>query len=92
MPSHRDAIFVWGSESINLLVSYWTIGSENAAVRVNLGLRMRMETVSERQRDVTETQSVVDKKRKCGVGFGKSGISLVYKQLISRLKKQKQNV
>jgi len=46
------------------LVSYWTIGSENATVRVNLGLRMRMETVSERQRDVTETESVVDKEKK----------------------------
>lgn len=50
-----------GSESINLLVSYWTIGSGNATVRVNLWLRMRMETVSERQRDVTETEIVVDK-------------------------------
>jgi len=49
---------------MSLLVSYWTIGSENATVRVNLGLRMRMETVSERQRDVTETQSVVDKEKK----------------------------
>jgi hypothetical protein len=49
---------------MNLLVSYWTIGSKNATVRVNLGLRMRMETVSERQRDVTETQSVVDKEKK----------------------------
>jgi hypothetical protein len=64
LPSHRDAIFVWGSESINLLVSYWTIGSENATVTVNLGLRMRMETVSERQKDVTEKESVVDKEKK----------------------------
>jgi hypothetical protein len=30
---------------------------------VNLELRRRMETVSERQRDATETESVVDKRR-----------------------------
>jgi hypothetical protein len=57
------------------LVSYWTIGFENATLGVNLGLRRGVETVSERQREVTETESVVDKKRKYGVGFGRSEIS-----------------
>jgi hypothetical protein len=31
---------------------------------VNLELRRRMETVSEKQRDATETESVVDKEKK----------------------------
>lgn len=75
MPSHRDAILVSGSESINLLVSYWTIGSENATPGVSLGLRRGKETASERQRDVIETERVADKERKYGVRFGRSGIS-----------------
>jgi hypothetical protein len=58
---------------------------------VNLELRRRMETVSERQRDTTETESVVDKEKKVWSRiWKKSGVTHVFKRPISRLQEQKQ--